>query len=167
MTYMKDGLRSSRRSMPPKDYIILGNNVYKRTDKLPEDVMGDLLDEEEEVVPVAQKSNRSIVVTREWLGRLILEVQHKLWGQSSYADFYGILRDIMGYNKSKRCFEEIVNCLHKELHLDYNCPKNTLSSAFSRNKYLRYNCSKWRTMGAQKRSCILAQSSVDAINIIK
>ena len=117
MTYMKDGLRSSRASMPQKDYIILGNNVYKRTDKLPEDVMDDLLDEEEEVAPVAQKSNRSIVVTREWLGRLILEVQHKLWGQ--------------------------------------------------RNKYLRYNCSKWRTMGAQKRSCILAQSIVDAINIIK
>ena len=166
MTKIEDGAEPSGASVPQKDYVILGKNVYERVNKLPEDVMKALLCDDEKA-PVAQKSNRSVVVTREWLGRLILEVQHKLWGQSSYADFYGILRDIMGYNKSKRCFEEIVNCLHKELHLDYNCPKNTLSSAFSRNKYLRYNCSKWRTMGAQKRSCILAQSIVDAISIIK
>lgn len=163
MLKTEDDAEPSGTFMPQKDYVILGKNVYERVNKLPEDVMKALLCDDEKA-PVVQKSNRSIVVTREWLGRLILEVQHNLWGQSSYADFYGILRDIMGYDKSKRCFEEIVNCLHKELHLDYNCPKNTLSSAFSRNKYLRYNYNKWNAMGALKRSDTLVKSMIDVIN---
>ena len=150
--------------MPQKDYIIIGNNVYKRTDKLPEDVMKAIYEDEEVETPVAQKILRSVIVTNEWLGRLILEVQHNLWGNCSYAEIYGFLRDTLGYDKPKRHFEKTVSGLHKELHLDYSCPKNTLSSAFSRNKYLRYNYNKWNAMGALKRSDTLVKSMIDVIN---
>lgn len=39
MLFTTDDEESSRTFMPQKDYVILGNNVYERVDKRPEDVM--------------------------------------------------------------------------------------------------------------------------------
>ena len=48
MIIKEDDEESSRIIRPQKDYVIIGNNVYERVDKRPEDVLKDILRKNEE-----------------------------------------------------------------------------------------------------------------------
>lgn len=48
MIIKEDDEESSRIIRPQKDYVIIGNNVYERVDKRPEDVLNDILRKNEE-----------------------------------------------------------------------------------------------------------------------
>ena len=164
MIYKNGGLRSSRASMPQKDYIILGNNVYKRTDKLPEDVMGDLFDEEEEEPTPAPEENRVKAFSLERLGQSIKAVQKYFWAQSCYGVIYSAVRDTCGQQYTMTQFEVDVQTLWKEMRFDYNCPTGTLATAFCRNRYLKLHIDKWQLRGVKQRSIDLVESFIDHMN---
>lgn len=164
MTKIKDGLRSSRASMPQKDYIILGNNVYKRTNKLPEDVLGDLLDEEEEVPTPAPEENRVKAFSLERLGQSIKAVQKYFWAQSCYGVIYSAVRDTCGQQYTMTQFEVDVQTLRKEMRFDYNCPTGTLATAFCRNRYLKLHIDKWQQRGVKQRSIDLVEYFIEHMN---
>ena len=48
MIIKEDDEESSRIIRPQKDYVIIGNNVYERVDKRPEDVLKNILRKNEE-----------------------------------------------------------------------------------------------------------------------
>ena len=50
MIIKEDDEESSRIIRPQKDYVIIGNNVYERVDKRPEDVLKDILRKNEEAL---------------------------------------------------------------------------------------------------------------------
>lgn len=60
MLKTEDDAKPSGRSMPLKDYIISGNNVYERVNKRPEDVMKAIHYEDEEVeTPVGNNAEKA------------------------------------------------------------------------------------------------------------
>jgi len=164
MTKIKGGIKSSRASMPKKDYIILGNNVYKRTDKLPEDVMGDLLDEDEEVAPPAPEETAPVEFTHDLLRRIVEGVQELFWAQSSYTTIFCTLRDVYAYSISMRGFERIIQTLHATRHFDYACPNNTLATTIRNNGFMRYNTERWERYQVKPKYMKLKQAVINVVN---
>lgn len=141
--------------------LILGDGVFERVDKLPEDV---LYLNREKAGARKETVKDEFIITREKIGCAIQAVQIYFWGNCCYAILYCVLRDKFGYNKKMKHFEDYINKMSKELHFDYICTKNTLSSAFNRNKYLKLNVDKWPKRGVKQRNIDLADDFYDAIN---
>ena len=164
MNYMKDGIKSSRRSMPQKDYVILGKNVYERTNKIPEDVMGDLLYEDEEEATPAPEETAPIEFTHDLLRRIVEGVQELFWAQSSYATIFCTLRDVYAYSISMRGFERIIQTLHATRHFDYACPNNTLATTIRNNGFMRYNTERWERYQVKPKYMKLKQAVINVVN---
>lgn len=141
--------------------LILGEGVFERVDKRPEEV---LYPHRERAAARTETMKDEFIITRETIGRCILVVQKYFWGKCCYAILYCVLRDKFGYDKKMKHFEDYINKMSKELHFDYICTKNTLSSAFNRNKYLKLNVDKWSKRGVKQRNIDLADDFYDAIN---
>lgn len=164
MNYKNGGIKSSRRSMPPKDYIISGNNVYERVNKRPEDVMGDLLYEDEEEAPPAPEETAPIEFTHDFLGRIVEGVQELFWAQSSYTTIFCTLRDVYAYSISMRGFERIIQTLHATRHFDYKCPRNTLATTIRNNGFMRYNTERWERYQVKPKFMKLKQAVINFVN---
>lgn len=163
MTYMKGGIKSSRQSMPLKDYVILGKNVYERTNKRPEDVMNAIY-EDEEVAPPAPEETAPIEFTHDFLGRIVEGVQELFWAQSSYTTIFCTLRDVYAYSNSMRGFERIIQTLHTTRHFDYACPRNTLATTIRNNGFMRYNTERWERYQVKPKFMKLKQAVINFVN---
>lgn len=172
MIIEKDDEKSSGIAMPKKRYattfegahiqtLILGDGVFERVDKLPEEV---LYPHRERTAPKTETMKNEFIITREKIGRCILAVQKYFWGSSCYAILYCVLRDRFGHKCSMTSFEDDVNMMSEELDFNFNCPNNTLAITFCRNRYLKTHTDKWRNRGVMKRAVKLADDFTEAIN---
>lgn len=161
---MKDGIKSSRRSMPLKDYVILGKNVYERTNKRPEDVLNDIPFEDEEVATPVPEETAPVEFTHDFLGRIVEGVQELFWAQSSYATIFCTLRDVYAYSNSMSGFERIIQILHATRHFDYNCPRNTLATTIRNNGFMRYNTERWERYQVKPKFMKLKQAVINFVN---
>ena len=161
MINKEDDAQSSGALMPQKDYVILGNNVYERVNKRPEDIIWP---RQEKVVIHAPEKKQPKTFTREKLGRAIKAVQKYFWGQSCYGVIYSAVRDTCGQQYTMTQFEVDVQTLRKEMRFDYNCPTGTLATAFCRNRYLKLHIDKWQLRGVKQRSIDLVESFIDHMN---
>ena len=75
-------------------------------------------------------------LSKEVLGRAIKEVEKLMWGQSSYAVIFCVLRDKFGYGDIATSFENDIMTFSSRLGLQYACPPTTISSAIYNNPYL-------------------------------
>lgn len=142
--------------------VIIGGNVFEKSDKSVKEVMDETY-EDEAPKPVRNVSNHCII-TREKLGRCIKAVQKHFWGSSSYTVVFCVYRDKFDYKNNMSRFEEEVQVLIEELHLDYSCPKNTISNTVYHNKFMRYSIDKWEECQASKRSKRLVEHILNAMD---
>ena len=149
--------------------MILGNNVYERIDKSPEDVMKAIFhkDEEEAATLVQEVTPTPIEFTHDLLGRIIEGVQEYFWAQSSYTTMYCTLRDVFAYTVSMRGFENIVQVLYETHHLDYACPPNTLATTIRNNGYMKYRTDRWEQHRAKSNSLKLMRAVINFVNSIR
>ena len=106
-------------------------------------------------------------LSKELLGKAIKQVQSMFWGQSSYAVIYCAVRDYYEYGDNITLFEEEMNSIAVNLHLDYPCPQHTIISSFHNNPYLRLHVSKWESHQVKPRSINLVKSFLSAIKEIQ
>lgn len=161
MINKEDDAQSSGALTPQKDYVILGNNVYERVNKRPEDIMWP---RQEKVVTHAPEKKQPKTFTREKLGRAIKAAQKNFWGQSSYGVIFSAARDACDSSYTMRQFEDDVQSLTEEMKFDFDCPRGTLATAFCRNRYLKIHVDKWPGRGVKQRSIELADVFIDAMN---
>ena len=102
-------------------------------------------------------------LSKEVLGRAIKEVEKLMWGQSSYAVIYCVLRDKFGYGDNATSFENDIMTFSSRLGLQYACPPTTISSAIYNNPYLKLHVDKWQKRGVKPRSLLLAEAFIQAI----
>ena len=153
--------------MPKKDYVILGNNVYERVNKRPEDIMWPR--REENAAP-ARKDRETITpidVTHDFIGRIIEGVQSLFWGQSSYTIVFCTLRDVFACTISMRSFEGIVRQQAETRSFDYPCPPNTIASTIHNNGFMRYRTERWEHHRAKPRYLQLVQAVIDCVNNLR
>ena len=93
----------------------------------------------------------------------IKEVEKLMWGQSSYAVIFCVLRDKFGYGDNATSFENDIMTFSSRLGLQYPCPPTTISSAIYNNPYLKLHVDKWKKRGVKPRSLLLAEAFIQAI----
>lgn len=172
MLIEEDDAESSGILMPKKRFatsfdgahinmVIIGESVFERVDKLPEDVM---YVHRGRTVAKAEKKEESNVITREKIARAILAVQKYFWGSSCYAVVYCALRDTFNYDPGMRGFEQEIRILSVEYHFDYTCKTNTIASTTYHNRFMKLNIDKWEKQRANPRYITLAQKFIEAVN---
>jgi len=152
MTYMKDGLKSSRRSMPPKDYIILGNNVYVRTNKRPEEVLNDIPYEDETAVQETTSPHKeqdiSFQLWEEVKQAVKSTIRQGLWWSSrSWSVVYRICQ-IKGYMNGFSQFARDVNSWG--IDWEFNCNYDAIQKPTCKG-FLSGNPDTWVAKGAPQQ----------------
>jgi len=106
-------------------------------------------DEEDAAVEDCPEFSRALNV--EVLTRATIAVQPYMWGQSSNAVLFCILRDIYSYKGNMSQFERGITAIVENHKLEWACPDGTIRVAFKHNPYMKLHVSKWKSNGAPDR----------------
>lgn len=143
--------------------LILGDGVFERVDKLPEDV---LYLNREKAGARKETVKDEFIITREKIGRCILAVQKYFWGSSCYAILYCVLRDRCNHDPGMRGLESEIRSLSVEYHFDYICSTNTIASTICHNRFMKLDIDKWEKQRINPRYITLVRKFIDAFNEI-
>ena len=84
-------------------------------------------------------------------------VQGFMWGQSSYAVLFCVLRDHHNYPNNMSQFEQEADALAAQGRWERRCPAKTISDAFRRNRFLLHHIDDWGNINAPARARMLMQ----------
>lgn len=83
------------------------------------------------------------------------EVETYMWGQSSHAVLFCVLRDNHGFTDNMSRYERIHKKLSEKRKMQWACPEGTLRVAFSNNSYYKTSVTRWKAMDVPQRAITL------------
>ena len=95
----------------------------------------------------------------------VKQCQKDFWGASAWAVVYRVLQADYGEQRGVSKFEDDMFTLTADL--DWQCKRNTVSTALDNNKVLREKPETWEAKGAMRRIIMLRDSLNDALNMNK
>ena len=172
MNFEKDDVESSGALRLKKSYatsfegahiqtVIVGDYVFEKVDKKPEDVLYATHENETRPAPIKEHPG---VFTKDRISGGIQAIKEYFWGNCCFALIYCALRDGFNYIPVKSDFENDMRIISAELKLAFTCPKNTIASAFSYHRDLNLHMDKWIGRGMKSRNFDFAKKFIDAIN---